>query len=116
MREFQTTIFEGTQTISGASAAGGASTHEGYEEKLVSHAVRVFLDVTAASGSSPTLAVSLYSVMRDGAEFLIGTFGVKSGISQESLVIPDYARRVRAKWVIGGTTPSFTFSVHSVRL
>jgi hypothetical protein len=116
VKEFQTIVHQGTATASGASAAGGASTHEGYESKLVSLGARVFLDVTAASGTTPTLAVTLHEVFADGVERQIAAFAQKTAVGQESIVVSEYARRIRARWTIGGTSPSFTFSVRTVRL
>lgn len=78
------------------------------------------LDSAAGTGTTPTLAVTVES-----SDTLGGTYTAISGAafttvtttaSQQSLVISkDEARRfVRVTYTIGGTTPSFTFSVNAV--
>ena len=78
------------------------------------------LDCAAGTGTTPTLAVTVES-----SDTLGGAYTAISGAafttvtttaSQQSLVISkDEARRViRLTYTIGGTTPSFTFSVNAV--
>lgn len=78
------------------------------------------LDSAAGTGTTPTLAVTVES-----SDTLGGAYTAISGAafttvtttaSQQSLVISkDEARRfVRVTYTIGGTTPSFTFSVNAV--
>lgn len=70
------------------------------------------LDVTAASGTTPQLTVTVQD-SPDGTTWTTrDTFGVKTGVSNETRPLPagmDVFQRVA--WVITGTTPSFTFSV-----
>lgn len=99
------------------SADGG--TLEGFGDVT---AARVQLDVTAASGTTPTLDVVLEDTL-DGATWnVIGTFTQKTGVSREVINLhagkaesatfqPLFARRWRVRWTIAGTTPSFTFAV-----
>ncbi len=91
------------RTVSGDSGAfngyGPAST------------LRVQLNVTAASGT-PTLDVVIEDTL-DGVSWnTIATFSQKTAAAREviNITIP-FADRIRARWTIGGTTPSFTFSV-----
>lgn len=72
----------------------------------------VKLDVTAASGTTPTLTVTLQD-SPDGTTWTTrDTFGVKTGVSNETRPLPDgLAPYIRASWAIAGTSPSFTFSV-----
>lgn len=92
------------RTASGSSAAVG-----GLEERS---ALRVQLNVTAASGISPSLAVLLEDSL-DGANWnTIGTFAAKAAAGREVInVTTPFAGMVRAAWTITGTTPSFTFSI-----
>jgi len=73
----------------------------------------VCLDVTAVSGTNPTLDVYL-----EGKDQTSGKYKViwsQTGINAVGtywLTITDLIfRYIRVRWVIGGTTPSFTFSV-----
>lgn len=72
----------------------------------------VKLDVTAASGTVPQLTVTVQD-SPDGTTWTTrDTFGVKTGVSNETRPLPGgMAPNVRASWTISGTTPSFTFSV-----
>lgn len=71
---------------------------------------RLKLDVTAASGTTPTLDVDI-ETSRDGVTWYVsGSFTQATGVtSEEKLFMLD--RFVRPKATIGGTTPDFTFSV-----
>lgn len=75
--------------------------------------LRLSLVVSAASGSSPTLDV-LIETSPDGSSDwkLIGSFGQKTTTTTgDRQRFPHCDRFVRARAVIGGTTPSFTFSL-----
>lgn len=69
------------------------------------------LDVTAASGSSPTLAVTVQT-SPDGTTWAsLGTFATVSGAGAVERRFPGAAKLVRAAWTIGGGSPSFTFTI-----
>lgn len=74
--------------------------------------LRAQLNVTAASGTTPTLDVVLEDTL-DGTNWnVIGTFSQKTATSREVInVTAPFADNVRARWTVGGTTPSFTFAV-----
>jgi hypothetical protein len=74
--------------------------------------LRLLLDVTAASGTGPTLDVTVETSF-DGATGWrsLGTFAQKTAVASERKSFPGCDRYVRATWTVGGTTPSFTFSV-----
>lgn len=74
--------------------------------------MRAQLNVTAASGTTPNLAVTVESTL-DGTNWdAIGTFAAKTAAGREVITInPVIGRQVRVRWVITGTTPSFTFEV-----
>jgi len=74
----------------------------------------VTLDVTAASGTTPTLDVKLQH-SPDGAIWSdLGTaFAQKTGVAQEVKVFTGIHGFVRVVSTIGGTTPSFTYSVYA---
>ena len=70
-----------------------------------------WLNVTAASGTSPTLDVKL-ETSSDGTNwYTVAAFAQKTGISSERkgfAPLDDYARWT---WTVGGTTPNFTFAI-----
>lgn len=74
--------------------------------------LRAQLDVTAFAGTSPTLDVVIEDTL-DGVNWnpLI-TFAQKVGAGREVLnYTGPFADTLRARWDLGGTAPSFTFSV-----
>ncbi len=97
-------------------AASEARTASGASSALAglgpAESLRVQLNVTAAAGTSPTLDVVIEDTL-DGTNYnTIGTFSQKTGPAREVMTITTpFSDRVRARWTMGGTTPSFTFSV-----
>lgn len=69
------------------------------------------LDVTVASGTTPTLNVTIQGQDAAGAWFTLGTFTQATGVTAQTIAVPVAGRNIRASWTIAGTTPSFTFSV-----
>lgn len=120
-----------TQTASGNTAAQDliTSTWAALPDPLerAPDWLRVQLQVTAASGTSPTLNVVIEDSL-DGTNWnTVGTFAQKTAASLEVINIalrgdaqpagfawPLNMRRVRVRWTIGGTSPSFTFNVVAV--
>ena len=107
-----------TQGIALASAAQTASLNSADITIYNGAKLAVYLDVTAASGTSPTLDVTVKAKdPASGKYFLLGTFTQKTGVTSDVLFIGNGAgstfatRTIRVEAVIGGTTPSFTFSV-----
>lgn len=76
-------------------------------------AMRMQLDVTAASGTTPTLDVVIEDTI-DGTNWnTIGSaFTQKTAAGRQVLDFQGlFTGQLRVRWTIGGTTPSFTFSV-----
>lgn len=69
------------------------------------------LDVTAASGTTPTLDVTLQTSADNSTWRTLGTFTQKTTTGSERKSFAGCDRYVRATSVIAGTTPSFTFSI-----
>lgn len=96
--------------------ASGARTATGNTANLTGFAspktLRVQLEVTAASGTTPTLDVVLQDTL-DGAGYnTIGTFTQKVAAAREVInVTAPFSDTLRVLYTIAGTTPSFTFSV-----
>jgi hypothetical protein len=73
---------------------------------------RVQLNVTAAAGTTPTLDVVVEDTL-DGTNWnVVGTFAQKAAAGREVINISaPFADRLRVRWTVAGTTPSFTFDV-----
>jgi hypothetical protein len=78
----------------------------------VASALRAQLNVTAAAGTGPTLDVVIEDTL-DGTNWnVIATFAQKTGPGREVINVTEpFTDRLRARWTLGGTTPSFTFAV-----
>lgn len=74
---------------------------------------RLFLNVTAGSGTTPTLDVAIQTSYDGSTNWVaIGTaFTQATGVTSQRKVYPGCDRYIRAVATIAGTTPSFTFSV-----
>jgi hypothetical protein len=76
---------------------------------------RFWIRVTAVSGSSPTLAIHIDGKHESTGDYesiasrtnITSTGGYLIGSQVDNLVF----RFIRVRWVLGGTTPSFTFTV-----
>jgi len=73
------------------------------------------LNVTAASGTTPTLAVNVEWSMDGGVTFAQAetpdAFTQVTGTGNKVKTFTAKAPAFRLVWTIGGTTPSFTFAV-----
>lgn len=91
------------------TASGNTADLEGFTLKTL----RAQLQVTAAAGTTPTLDVLIEDSL-DGATWnTIGTFTqVTTGSARQVVnITTPFSDRIRVRWTIGGTTPSFTFNV-----
>lgn len=71
-----------------------------------------YLDITAASGTSPTLDVKIEDSLDGVTYYTAGTFAQKTGTGKDRLNLPGpLTKFARAVSTIAGTTPSFTYSV-----
>lgn len=71
----------------------------------------VYLDVTAVTGTSPTLDVVIQDTI-DGTNFdTVDSFTQATTTGREVKRINNFSRYMRISYTIGGTTPDFTFSV-----
>lgn len=99
-----------------ASAARTTSANQTFgTQESSGKALRVQLDVTAASGTTPTLDVVIEDTL-DGTNWnVVGTFAQKTATGREVInITTPFHGQMRVRWTIGGTTPSFTFSVKAV--
>jgi hypothetical protein len=97
-----------------ASGDSGVIDTSGGNENM-EHSVRVFLDVAAPTGTTPTLNVFVYGVV-NGKNYLLFQFTqVTTAASRQTQRIDNVPRDVLVAWTITGTTPSYTFEVGMVR-
>ena len=117
-----------------SAAIGASGTSNAYVGAESYSGVTLFLNVTAASGSAQTLDVILQKLLPDGATWMdiaafaqltsaaLRTLDFVSGGSQfntpvdgslaaSSILTTLLGSTLRIKYVIGGTSPSFTFQV-----
>ncbi len=92
------------------TVSGNSDPQTGYGR---AHRLIAELNVTAVEGTSPTLDVVIEDTL-DGTNWnTIGSFTQKRGADREVLRLAHpFTDRLRARWMIGGTTPSFTFAVN----
>ena len=111
---FGSQAWQGGQETPVASAArtatGNSGALPGYGP---ASSIRAQLNVTAASGTSPTLNVIIEDSVDGGSNWnTIGTFAQRTGTGREVInVTTPFGDQLRVTWTIGGTTPSFTFAV-----
>lgn len=100
------------QTIAGSAARAVSGETDIIEGLGPAETLRVQLDVTAFAGTSPTLNAVVEDTL-DGVNWnAIGTFAQRVGNGREVLnITTPFTDRIRVRWTIGGTTPSFIFSV-----
>ena len=100
------TMFNGTATSTGNTQA--TPTGSKYSEEAV-----FFLDVTAASGTDETLDVTIHTYDEIGGNWhLLATFDQKTTTGTDvGYVQYGLGTKLSATYTIGGTDPSFTFSL-----
>lgn len=126
---------KGRETVALQASVTKTSTFTGTAVNMPNHAKSAiaFLDVSAASGTSPTLDVTLEMQDPVGTDYVeIGAFtqvtaaltapqflviglGADAAASvkgeEDDSILMILPMKLRAKATIGGTTPSFTYSV-----
>ena len=111
-----------TDTLLSSAARTASGTSDQYHAPGVT-ALVIEINVTAASGTTPTLDVDLedsfdgttWNKVSDVNAANITTTGVT--IKRLNLVDTPSTGRLRVGYTVGGTTPSFTFTVkvHAIR-
>lgn len=91
------------------TAAGGSDHPPGADSS-----VRAYLNVSAAGGTTPTLDVEIVAPI-NGTDHIVGFFAQATGVTRETITIPDCPRDLKAVWTVGGGTPDFTFEVVTTR-
>lgn len=107
-----------------ANVAAGTVSGAGAAKKLRASEGVFYLDVTAASGTTPTLDVDIEEFdPTSGKWFVVASFAQANAVTTERILSPSVAgagapdpgglpgQQYRAAYAIGGTTPSFDFTV-----
>jgi len=76
--------------------------------------VLVLVNVTAVSGTSPSMTFSLEGIV-NGVNYTLGSCAAITAVNKCVLFVTQVPAVVRGAWVISGTTPSFTFTATIVR-
>lgn len=76
--------------------------------------LRVHLNVSAVSGTTPSMTLVVEDSL-DGTNWAaVGTFPAVTATGTSALdVVNPFADRIRLRWTLTGTTPSFTFTVRA---
>lgn len=92
-------------TAATAGATGPATDVGGFTEGIA------YLSVTAASGTTPSLAVSIQDSPDGNTWYPVASFTAATAVTSQRLDLGRIGPFVRAVSAITGTTPSFTFTV-----
>jgi hypothetical protein len=107
--------FVQTETIGVLGAAQTAVTGAGNTAAIevgARHTLRLKLDVTVASGTTPSLTVNVQTSPDNASWYTAGSFAAKTAVSSENKAFSGLDRFVRLQWAApSGTTPSFNFAV-----
>jgi hypothetical protein len=100
------TIYSGTVTASGNTSDIYAGIYSGLE---------IMLKVTAVSGTSPTLDLYIEGKFEATGDYkpLVYLTGIDGTGIWYFTITQLMFRYIRARWVLGGTSPSFTIGVHA---
>lgn len=101
------------QTVDGQTGTFASMRTGGNE--AASPSAAFYLNVTAVSGTSPTLDVVIESLV-DGVWMSEGAFTQATGVTTGKIELTNLPCDIRVRHTIGGTaTPTFTFTVTLVR-
>lgn len=100
-------LFEGTVTQNGSGSPVDAGPGNNWGAAL-------YLNVTAASGTTPTLTVTVEDSPDGQTWYTLATFTQATGVTSEAKrVLDPFGRYLRVSYTVGGTAPSFTFDVQA---
>lgn len=99
-----------TTSLAGDSVDGSLD-EDGTADVYTRSAGALTLEVTAASGTDPTLDVFVETSPSGSSWQAVGAFTQRTGVGWQELRVAGLRRYVRASYSIGGTDPSFTFSL-----
>lgn len=77
--------------------------------------MRFALNVTAQSGTTPTLDVDIEGLIGN-IWYVLGSFTqVGAATGKETITVANVPEMIRASYTLGGTSPDYTFQVDGVR-
>lgn len=108
--------FELPISLLSSTTATGAGSGSSLDLGGVYTTAKLLLAVSAASGTTKSLVVTL-ETSEDGATWsTVGSFSTVTTAGQVVGIFPGCGRYIRASWTVTGTgTPSFTFSLAGVK-
>ena len=108
----QANIPNSTVTLLASAARTVTASAAGIPGFAAANKLVIQLNVTAASGTTPTLDVVVQDTV-DGTNYgTIATFTQATGTTKEVIrLATPFTDTLRVVYTIGGVTPSFTFSV-----
>ena len=112
-------VADGTVMLNQASGAQTASGNAGTLSVGAFRQLLIGFNITAASGTSPTIQFFLNTKGPDSVFYTVWTGSVYTVAPQKVLVSigpglavqADFGTQAQISWTITGTTPSFTFSL-----
>lgn len=105
-------VFANTQSVAFAIAAPQTASANGAAIELGDRGtMRLDINITAASGTNPTLDVSFETSSDNVTWRALGSFPQYTAAGTVRKSFSGCDRWVRPKWTITGTNPSFTFTI-----
>jgi hypothetical protein len=99
-----------------SSESAVIDTLQGFVDGTIAPGARFALNVTAASGNTPTLDVKIVGVIGDVDFDMTPAFTQKVTTGKQVIEITSCPRYIKVVWTIGAVaTPSFTFTVAMTR-
>jgi len=102
------------QEILASAARGTSGVTNGYNFEDAIELI-IFAEVSAASGGSPTLDITIQTSHDNTNWASLSTFTQITAASNSIKAVTNYGKYIRASYTIAGTTPSFTFKLTAVR-
>lgn len=93
------------------SAAYTASFNSGAVLSANVDEIIAYLNISAASGTSPTLDITIQDTPDGTNWYDVTSFAQATGTGKQRIVLSNIGSQVRAKVTMAGTSPNFTFSV-----
>lgn len=111
--DYRETQLAAPGTIITATGNTGTIDRRLYDIQFDSAASLLLVDVSAASGGTPSVTFSLQGIV-NGIAFTLGSCTAITAVSQCVLQVVAGTTNVRLSYVVSGTTPSFTYSAYVV--
>ena len=95
-----------------AVTATGNSGPLANQSRMLNPVIVMLIDITAVSGTTPSITFGLYSVLPDNSTVLIGAATAMTAAGQQRMVFQNVIEpNVQVNWTVSGTTPSLTANV-----